>query len=59
MNKEKKSRLCPYKKIIEQSYNGLTGAYTTNERFAPCAGERCMAYNSGKCRRLEAENGGT
>ncbi len=53
MNKDPKSKLCPFKKIVEREYNGRTGKGTFNERFAPCAGERCMAYRSGQCRRLE------
>ena len=52
------SRLCPFKKIIEREYSGKTGITTTNERFAPCAKERCMAhYQVGSremCRRLES-----
>lgn len=43
---ESKPRLCPFKKIIERDYNGKAGKQTINERFAPCAGERCMAYDS-------------
>lgn len=58
MSKEKQqSRLCPFKKIVERDYSGKTGKGTYNERFAPCAGERCMAYHQvgggGMCRRLE------
>ncbi|MCX4294666.1 MAG: hypothetical protein OSJ56_11505 [Prevotella sp.] len=53
-----KTKLCPYKKIIEREQDGFKGKTTTNERFAPCAGERCMAYNwngfKGKCSRLES-----
>lgn len=59
MSKDKQPpRLCPFKKIIERDYSGKTGTATHNERFAPCAGERCMAhYQIGgreMCRRLEA-----
>lgn len=57
--KEQPSRLCPFKKTIEREYSGRAGKATINERFAPCAGERCMAhYQIGEremCRRLEAE----
>lgn len=49
-----KGRLCPFKKIIERDYGPKTGRATINERFAPCAGDRCMAYSHGQCRRLEA-----
>ena len=56
MSKEKQSQLCPFKKIIERDYSGRTGKATINERFAPCAGNRCMAYimarHGGGCRRL-------
>ncbi len=53
-----KSKLCPFKKITERDYSDRTGRQTINERFAPCAGERCMAHyqvgNREMCRRLEA-----
>lgn len=53
--KQDGKQLCPFKKIVERDYNGCTGKTTINERFAPCAGERCMAYVrwGGKCLRLE------
>lgn len=64
MSNERRPILCPFKKIIERDYSGKTGKGTVNERFAPCAGERCMAYRSplyghgesgdGTCRRMEA-----
>lgn len=55
-----KSKLCPFKKIVERDYNGKTGRQTINERFAPCAGERCMAYIDGSffgchCRMMVTE----
>ena len=63
MSKDKQTRLCPFKKIIERDYSDKTGKTTINERFAPCAGERCMAYRSplyghgesgdGICKRME------
>lgn len=54
MSKDKQPpRLCPFKKIIERDYSGKTGKATINERFAPCAGERCMAYYHGLCKRIE------
>ena len=59
MSKDKQPpRLCPFKKIIERDYSGKTGKTTINERFAPCAGERCMAYHEPVygiqvCKRLE------
>lgn len=51
-----KSKLRPFKKIVERDYSGHTGKGTYNERFAPCAGDRCMAYRSGHCQRLENGN---
>lgn len=57
MNEKKK--LCPFKKVVERNYDGSAGKTTTYERFAFCAGERCMAhYQIGSremCRRLEDE----
>ena len=53
MSKDKQTRLCPFKKIIERDYSGKTGKATINERFAPCAGERCMADYHGLCKRIE------
>jgi len=58
--KEQPSRLCPFKKITERDYSDRAGRQTINERFAPCAGERCMAYHDESfygchCRLLEAE----
>lgn len=50
-----KTKLCPFKKITEREHDGFKGRTTTNERFAPCAGDRCIAYRpSGKCARLES-----
>ena len=44
MSNERRPILCPFKKIVEREYSGKTGITTINERFAPCAGERCMAH---------------
>lgn len=49
-----KTKLCPFKKIVERDQDGFRGKVILNERFAPCAGERCVAYRpGGKCARLE------
>lgn len=57
MNEKKK--LCPYKKLVERDYDGIAGKATIRERFACCAGERCMAYyqidSKEMCRRLAGE----
>ncbi len=55
MKQEVKTKLCPFKKITEREHSEYTGRYTVNERFAPCAKERCIAYDahSGKCKRVE------
>lgn len=51
-----KSKLCPFKKIVSRDYNGHSGRTVLNERFAPCAGDRCMAYRKdGKCARSEGQ----
>lgn len=46
MSNKPKPRLCPFKKIIEKEYSDRTGKTIINERFAPCAKERCMAYET-------------
>lgn len=56
MSKEptNKSKLCPFKKITERDQDGYKGKTVLNERFAPCAGDRCMAYRpGGTCARTE------
>ncbi len=52
---KQEAKLCPFKKITEREHNDYTGRYTVNERFAPCAKERCIAYDVryGKCKRVE------
>ena len=55
---QQQPRLCPFKKIIERDYSGKSCKSTFNERFAPCAGERCMAfkevvYGVTICKRIE------
>ena len=55
MSNERRPILCPFKKIVEREYSGKTGITTINERFAPCAGERCMAYRGSRCLRVESE----
>lgn len=52
---EKKTQLCPYKKAVEREYNPSTGKAIVHERFEVCAQSRCMAYEGGKCSRLEAK----
>lgn len=49
-----KTKLCPYKKIIERDSNSHTGKTTNIEKFAACVGDRCMAWRrDGKCARSE------
>lgn len=54
-----KKMLCPFKKLVEREYNGNAGTITIRERFAYCAGKRCMAHYqiAGRemCRRLESD----
>lgn len=51
--------LCPFKKDIERVTDKRSGKVTVRERFAPCAGDRCMAYDrhlsKAQCLRLEAQ----
>ena len=42
MNKD--TLFCPFKKTVTVDYNPTTGKKEISERFAPCAGKRCMAY---------------
>lgn len=43
-------KICPFKKTIT-----MRVGRQYSERFAQCAGERCMAYQDGKCLRLSKE----
>ena len=49
------TKLCPFKKQLRRSFpprkSGKLDMVIT-ERLDTCAGERCMAYNGGKCLRL-------
>lgn len=52
---KKQTKLCPFKKQMKRSFprnqRGNLDMVIT-ERLDTCAGERCMAYNDGKCLRL-------
>lgn len=56
--KEQPPRLCPFKIIAELGCDDKIDKAITNQRFAPCDEERCMAYykvgTREMCRRLEA-----
>ena len=58
MSNERRPILCPFKKIIEREYSGKTGVTTINERFAPCAKERCIAYTTASARELRSTSEG-
>lgn len=50
-----RTKLCPFKKQIKRSLrNNKYGKPDMEiaERLGTCVGERCMAYNEGKCLRL-------
>lgn len=54
----KKTKFCPFRKVVERETNDVTGKASERERFQPCIGQRCMAYqigtfNLGTCKRLE------
>ena len=52
-NRRKAARYCPFKKQVKTELNGYDGRKVLYERFARCAGERCMAFlPGGGCRRL-------
>ena len=40
----KKTRLCPFRKVVERETDGMTGKAVERERFQPCVGHKCMAY---------------
>lgn len=48
-------KLCPFKKEIGQRYewekDGKLGHFV-KERLGYCAGDKCMAYQNGRCLRL-------
>ena len=48
---------CPYKKSTkrEVSYSWTSCTEITTERFGWCSEKKCMAYNNGRCKRLERE----
>lgn len=40
----KKTRLCPFRKVVERESDGMIGKVVERERFQPCVGHKCMAY---------------
>lgn len=48
---------CPYKKSTkrEVSYSWISRTEITTERFGWCSEKKCMAYENGRCKRLERE----
>ena len=48
---------CPYKKSTkrEVSYSWIGRTEITTERFGWCSEKKCMAYDNGRCKRLEEE----
>ncbi len=40
----KKTKLCPFRKVVEREANDITGKAIERERFQPCVGHKCMAY---------------
>jgi hypothetical protein len=48
---------CPYKKSTkrEVGYSWTSRTEITTERFGWCSEKKCMAYNNGRCKRLERE----
>ena len=40
----KKTKLCPFRKVVERETDSMTGKTVERERFQPCIGHKCMAY---------------
>jgi len=40
----KRTKLCPFRKVVEREANDITGRAIERERFQPCIGHKCMAY---------------
>lgn len=40
----KKTKLCPFRKVIERESDDMTDKVVERERFQPCVGHKCMAY---------------
>ena len=38
------TKLCPFRKVIEQEWSDETRIAIKRERFRPCIGHKCMAY---------------
>lgn len=38
------TKLCPFRKVIEQEWSDETRIAIKRERFQPCIGHKCMAY---------------
>lgn len=49
-------KICPFKKTVVRKFR--CGVLSYSERFAGCAGEKCMAFKEGRCLRLESKGGG-
>ena len=43
-HRKAKSKLCPFRKVVEREANDITGRAVERERFQPCIGGKCMAY---------------
>lgn len=53
----KKTKLCPFRKVVERENNDITGKTVERERFQPCIGQKCMAYvHIAPCLNLDAPN---
>ena len=40
----KKTKLCPFRKVVERETDSMTGKTVERERFQPCIRHKCMAY---------------
>lgn len=54
----KETRFCPFmRKLTREHWRTAQGraAESYKDRFGKCIGEECMAYENGRCKRLERE----
>lgn len=54
----KETRFCPFmRKLTREHWRTAQNraAESYKDRFGKCIGEKCMAYENGRCKRLERE----
>lgn len=51
----KNKKFCPFKKTVTRKFQN--GVLSYSDKFAECAGEKCMAFKNGQCLRLQKMTG--